>query len=159
MIDWGATGALVTSGASTLLAFGPETWPIDLAGAKDLREIGLKDQALSASGTGILGSHIVHPYGGEDEIVYPARRMWVLAATAAQADAWSTACMLMSPEDLTTACAESGVVDGLFADRGDRVEELGVGLTRGEDLIPPAGTTCANALSGRRRRCRGGEGR
>jgi len=122
LMDWGAEGALVASGASTLLAFGPEAWPIDLAGEGEALRIGLRDRALSASGTGIQGSHIVHPDGVEEQ--YLAQRMWIVAPKAALADGWSTAAMLMSPEDLAEALEAEESLEAIYVDRGARVEEM-----------------------------------
>ncbi len=122
LIDWGSEGALVASGASTLLAFGPEAWPIDLAGEGEALRIGLRDRALSASGTGIQGSHIIHPDGVEEE--YLAQRMWIVAPNAALADGWSTAAMLMAPEELVAALAEVDALEAIYVDRGERVEEM-----------------------------------
>ena len=119
LIDWGASGALVASGASTLLAFGPEAWPVDLSGEGEARRIGLRDRALSASGTALQGSHIVHPDGLNED--YPAERMWIVAPKAALADAWSTAAMLMSPGELAAAFVEEEVLEAIYVDRGGRV--------------------------------------
>ena len=84
--------------------------------------IGLRDRALSASGTGIQGSHIIHPDGVEEE--YEAQRMWIVAPNAAFADAWSTAAMLMAPGDLAMALAEEEALEAIYVDRGDRVEKM-----------------------------------
>ena len=121
LLDWGAEGALLSSGASTLLAFGPAGWPIDLAGAKAATRITLRDGALSASGTGIQGSHIVHPDRGDDAGLYEYPRIWVLSPSAAQADAWSTAVMLMSPAEIAEALTAGGALQQVYVDRGEDV--------------------------------------
>lgn len=100
LIDWGAEGGLLAAGASSLLAFGPQAWPVELAGGSESARISLRGAALSASGTGIQGSHIVHPGGAAAMPAAPCQRVWVTAATAALAEAWSTALMLLEPGDL-----------------------------------------------------------
>ena len=35
LADWDISGGLLGAGASTLLAFGPEAWPVELAGGSD----------------------------------------------------------------------------------------------------------------------------
>lgn len=119
LLDWGAAGGLAASGASTLLAFGPQEWPVDLAGDGEGLRIGLRERALSASGTAIQGSHIVHPDLADHD--YLARRTWIVAPTAAVADGWSTAAMLMSPEDLVEARATVEALEAIYWDRDGRV--------------------------------------
>jgi thiamine biosynthesis lipoprotein len=97
--DWGIESALLSAGASTQLAFGPKIWPIELSGDQNQQTIELHNQALSASGTGIQGSHIVSPFES-DEPSYTFKRAWILQPNAALADAWSTALMLVEPEQL-----------------------------------------------------------
>lgn len=98
LADWEIDSALVSAGASTQLALGPEPRSIELAGDHGSHRIELRDEALSASGTGIQGSHIVHPDG--DPVPHAFRRVWLTAPTAAEADAWSTAVLLMSEAQL-----------------------------------------------------------
>ena len=99
--DWGIESALLSAGASTQLAFGPKTWPIELSGDHNQQAIDLSNQALSASGVGIQGSHIVSPieHTAPD---YTFKRAWIIQPSAAMADAWSTALMLVDAEQLRT---------------------------------------------------------
>ncbi|MFQ3224214.1 MAG: thiamine biosynthesis lipoprotein [Lentimonas sp.] len=99
MEEWGIESALLSAGASTQLAFGPKTWPIELGNDQNGQTIELNNQALSASGVGIQGSHIVSPIAS-DEPSYNFKRAWILQPSAAMADAWSTALMLIAPEQL-----------------------------------------------------------
>jgi thiamine biosynthesis lipoprotein len=122
--DWGAEDALLAAGASSLLAFGPQAWPVDLTGDAGAKRIDLKDQALSASGSGIQGSHIIHPWGVEAMPAEPARRIWVIASTAALAEAWSTALMLIEPEEIPDFIAGNDEITGVHVDRGAAVETL-----------------------------------
>ncbi|MGB6221722.1 FAD:protein FMN transferase [Haloferula sp.] len=98
LIDWQVESALLTAGASTQLAFGETVWPIEIIGAKDRQRIDLQNAALSASGTGIQGSHIIHPDGDEQNL--PWKHVWLIAPTATAADVWSTALMLLPDPEL-----------------------------------------------------------
>lgn len=97
--DWGIESALLSAGASTQLAFGPKTWPIELSGDQSQQTVELNNQALSASGIGIQGSHIVSPLETTAPN-YTFKRAWILQPSAAMADAWSTALMLVDAEQL-----------------------------------------------------------
>lgn len=92
--------ALVSAGASTLLAIGPQSWPILLTGDTQSEPVGLQDRALSASGTGIQGAHVMHPDSPDDDPTYRFKRVWLLAHEAALADAYSTACLLMADDEI-----------------------------------------------------------
>ncbi len=96
--ELGIQSALLSAGASTQLAFGERSWEIELTGDTSTRSIVLKNQALSASGTAIQGSHIVSP--DQEQTSYPQQRIWVIHASAAKADAFSTAALLMHLEEL-----------------------------------------------------------
>ncbi|MDP3851999.1 MAG: FAD:protein FMN transferase [Luteolibacter sp.] len=112
LADWGAEDALLSAGASSLLAYGPTAWPVELGGARESIRIHLRDQSLSASGTGIQGSHIVHPAGADAMPAAPCERIWVISATAALAEIWSTALMLVDTQE----------IPGLLAVEGDLYE-------------------------------------
>jgi thiamine biosynthesis lipoprotein len=88
--------ALLSAGASTLLAVGPKSWPIALTGDGVPERISLRACALGASGTGIQGAHVVHPDSPQADPPYLFKRVWVMAPTATAADAYATACLLMS---------------------------------------------------------------
>jgi len=92
--------ALLSAGASTLLAIGNETWPVELAGNEACKKVDLCGRALSASGIGIQGAHVVHPDALDEEAGYLFSRVWVLASDAAFADAFSTACLLMDDYEM-----------------------------------------------------------
>ncbi|MGJ8651822.1 MAG: FAD:protein FMN transferase [Opitutaceae bacterium] len=98
MQEWGIESGLLSAGGSTQLAFGPNAWDIELRGDQHKRTIKLKDQALSASGTGIQGSHIVSPFQETPSYQYP--RIWCIQNDATYADAWSTAMMLMDQTEI-----------------------------------------------------------
>ncbi len=124
LVDWGAEDGLLAAGASSLLAFGPQSWPVDLTGDRGALRVDLRDQSISASGTGIQGSHIVHPWGPEAMPEDPSRRIWVVARTAALAEVWSTALMLVAAEEVGGFLSGNGDVARVFADREGGVAEL-----------------------------------
>lgn len=124
LVDWGVEDCLLTAGASSLLAFGPQKWPVDLTGDEDSMRIDLGNQSLSASGTGIQGCHIIHPWGVGAMPASPCRRIWVAASTAALAEIWSTALMLVEPEEIPGFMAGNEGVTNVFADRGGRVARI-----------------------------------
>ena len=97
--DLGIKSGLVAAGASTQLAFGENSWGIELTGSTSMPVVELKNQALSVSGIEIQGSHIVSPRQTEFT-QYPHARVRVVHEEAACADAWSTACLLMTESEL-----------------------------------------------------------
>jgi FAD:protein FMN transferase len=121
LADWGVEDALLCAGASSLLAIGPNTWPVDLAGdCGDLR-LYLSDHALSASGIGIQGVHFVHPGGADAMPVSPCRRLWVAADNAALAEVWSTALMLVEPDVIPDFIAGVEGIRSVHLDRGGAI--------------------------------------
>jgi len=122
LIDWGADGALLSAGASTLLCFGGQAWPVDLSGDSGSQRISLTNRALSASGTGILGSHIVHPLDVARTEKYLGKRVWVVAPAAALSDAWSTAVMLMDRRDVMEILSGEDDILAVYAETGGNVE-------------------------------------
>lgn len=116
LLDRGVKAALLAAGASTQLAFGPHAWPIQLAGDRSSHQLLLKNQALSASGTGIQGSHIVHPDGPDQLALCPWKRIWLIAPSATAADVWSTAVMLMTRNQLRELSTLSGEFTTLYSE-------------------------------------------
>lgn len=100
LAEWGAEGGLLTAGASSMLAFGPQAWPVELTGDRESVRIALSNQSLSASGTAIQGNHIIHPGGETAMPAKPCRRVWVTAPTATLAEIWSTSLMLLEPGEI-----------------------------------------------------------
>lgn len=92
-----AIDMLLSAGASTHLALGGAIWPMELTGDSESLTIELKGMSLSASGTGIQGNHIIHPFPDRAGIRLP-RRAWTVAKSAALSDALSTACFLANDE-------------------------------------------------------------
>jgi FAD:protein FMN transferase len=96
MEEWDAPSALLSAGSSTHLTWGPAPWPMRLESDQGVRNLELKNASLSASGTEIQGSHIVHP---DAEGLLAEGRAWVVAKDATTADAWSTALILCPHEE------------------------------------------------------------
>ena len=96
--EHGIEKALLTSGASTILAIGAIDWPIDIPHSSGSRRLMLRQAALGASGSSQQGTHIVDPRDGS-----PARHfqsVWVVHPRAPFADSFSTACFVMSPAEI-----------------------------------------------------------
>lgn len=124
LIDWEVSGGLLGAGASTLLAFGPEAWPVEMAGSSgDPVVLALRDQALGASGTEVQGCHIVHPTDDGDTR-YLSDRVWAVATEAAVADTWSTALMLMTREQATLCLSEPTSLQAAYAELAGEVVRL-----------------------------------
>ena len=54
----------------------------------------------------------------------PSHRIWVTAATAALAEIWSTALMLIDVEEIPDILAGNQDVTSVHADRGGSVEKI-----------------------------------
>ncbi len=148
--EWGLRVALVHGGFSSVLALdGPvdgEGWPLTLsdpaAPARVLARLSACQTSIGASGL-VKGDHIVDPRTGEP--VRGRRAAWVAAprpATRGQAaadgaprlavtavtDALTTACMVMSVDEITALCARSpGLEAWVLEDHGqDGAGEAGL---------------------------------
>ncbi|MGB0744751.1 MAG: FAD:protein FMN transferase, partial [Opitutales bacterium] len=112
--EWEIPSGILSAGASTHLAFGKSEWTMGLTAKNETRNITIHAQALSASGTGIQDEHIIAPDGSMAPSYYP--RTWVIHRTAAWADVWSTAAMLMQKDELTDIAAK---MDGLYIENAE----------------------------------------
>ena len=124
LADWGVTGGLLAAGASSLLAVGTQAWPVHLGGELESRHLALTAESLSASGTEVQGSHIVHPAGEAGETDYLSQRVWALAKSATLAEAWSTALMLMERTEVAAAIAGQATLLHAYAEIDGRVTAL-----------------------------------
>ncbi|MDX1680917.1 MAG: FAD:protein FMN transferase [Akkermansiaceae bacterium] len=124
LVDWGAKGALVTAGASSMLAYGEGAWPIELGGREQGQRLMLEGKSLSVSGTAIQGSHLVHPWGEEAMPRQPCERVWVVADSAAMAEVWSTALMLLELEEFEQALEGVPGIDQVHAQRDGKVRRV-----------------------------------
>lgn len=116
----GIEGALLSCGGSTLLALGAESWPVVLKGEGCERKLELCDEALSASGTEFQGAHVLHP--DTLETTYGFRRVWVFAGSAAMADAFSTACLVMEAGEIEEFGATAPVLKRIFTELNESRE-------------------------------------
>jgi FAD:protein FMN transferase len=106
--EWGIRVALISAGQSTVLPVGvPDGlagWPISLSDPADynrlIAKIYLSGRAISASGLR-KGQHIINPRSGKP-VTRPGA--WSMAKNAAEADALSTAFMVMPANVVQSFC-------------------------------------------------------
>lgn len=100
--EWETASVLLCASTSTLLALDPprgeEGWAVEFGPDDAPQRLMLANLALSASGLGARGSHIVDPRTGRP--AESRRRAWAIAPTAALADALSTALLVMTDAEL-----------------------------------------------------------
>jgi thiamine biosynthesis lipoprotein len=106
LAEWDIRAALLSASTSSLLALAPPPgepgWAIHVGPDRAPRRLWLANRAIGASGTAVRGAHIIDPRTGR-----PAEgkfRTWALAATAAEADALSTAFMVMADDEVADYC-------------------------------------------------------
>lgn len=124
LADWDAEDFLLGAGASSLLASGPSVWPVELAGDRESAGISLANCSLSVSGTGIQGSHIVHPGGPNSMPSFSCSRVWVIAATAALAEIWSTALMLVDAGEIADYAESDEGITSVHIDCAGRIQTI-----------------------------------
>lgn len=95
--EWGVESALLRASSSTLLAMGgppgEQGWAMGFGPPGGRVEFPLANGALAASGKAIKGEHVIDPSSGK--AAGGRFRAWALAPTGAEADALSTAFMIM----------------------------------------------------------------
>lgn len=100
--EWDITAACLQTGGSTVLALsaaeGSPGWPVSIGEIT----LNLSHRAVSASGTGVQGNHLLDPRSGE--IAPRGGRVWSLADSAAEADALSTAFFVMGDAEIAAFC-------------------------------------------------------
>ena len=113
LAEWDCPAHLLVAGGSSVLAGDPpagmQGWDTGLGDDNAAYRCQLANASLSGSGIAVKGRHILDPRTGE-----PARlrdRVWVLAPSAAVSDALSTACMVLSEQEI--AGIMSGQADWL----------------------------------------------
>lgn len=112
--EHGIESALLSCTGSTLLAMGSRSWTVVLRGDECERQMDLTNEALSASGTEFQGAHVLRPDALDHD--YSFRRVWVVAPTAAIADAFSTACLVMREDEIREFRTGSVFGTGIFAE-------------------------------------------
>jgi thiamine biosynthesis lipoprotein len=112
LAEWDITSACLQSGGSTALALAhpPEApgWPIGVA--EDV--LPFTARAVSGSGIAVQGAHLIDPRTGSP--ASRSRRVWSFAATAAEADALSTAFFIMTDEAVIGFCGEHPCYGAVF---------------------------------------------
>ena len=98
-LQWEIDSGLLSSGASTHLAYGKHKWPISLHSKQSSRIIPLVNEALSTSGAGTLNNN--HIISADPKMLRTQQeRIWLTTKNAVMADAWSTAALLMNRDEL-----------------------------------------------------------
>jgi len=127
LLDWDIETVLVNGGYSTVLGVGElpgggRGWPVTLSDPGEsgemLAEVSLRKRALSGSGLQ-KGKHIIDPRTGQG--VEGKVASWSGASTAGEADALSTAFMVMTPEQIKRYCLRHlGTFAMLLVEEGDK---------------------------------------
>lgn len=131
--EWGVTIALAHCGQSTVRAVGfpPNSagWPIAIRDPRNpaavLGRVTLRDEALGGSGVLLHGQHIVDPRTRQ-----PARGAlgaWTAAPSAALADAYSTAFMVLTQSEVECCCAREHISALLMLERQGQAEQVSFG--------------------------------
>ncbi|MBE2212413.1 MAG: FAD:protein FMN transferase [Opitutaceae bacterium] len=110
--EWGCPSFLLVAGGSSVLAGDPppgsEAWTARLSDPAHpeapAESIALVHTALGSSGLALQGNHITDPRTGQP--VTRRRRTWVRADSAAEADAFSTALMVLDEAGTATLAAQ-----------------------------------------------------
>jgi thiamine biosynthesis lipoprotein len=109
LFQWDCRSFLLIAGGSSVLAGDPPAdspgWSCGLGEDDASHRFFLTHASLSGSGLAVQGPHILDPRNG-----HPAsrqKRAWALADTAAESDALSTACMVLSEPELEEVLAQN----------------------------------------------------
>lgn len=92
---------LVAGGSSILIGDRPNDaagWSCGLGDDNSPRRFVLTQTSLSGSGLAVKGNHILDPRTGRR--AFRTHRTWAIADSAAESDALSTACMVMTEEEM-----------------------------------------------------------
>ncbi len=99
---WDCPAFLLVAGGSSILAGDSVAdspgWSCGLGEDGATERFLLNHASLSGSGLAVQGAHILDPRTGG--LAMRQKRAWILADTAAESDALSTACMVLSEPDL-----------------------------------------------------------
>jgi len=109
LCQWECPSFLLVAGGSSILAGDspPDTpgWSCGLGDDNASQRFYLIHASLSGSGLAVKGTHILDPRTGRPAL--RQKRAWVLADTAAESDALSTACMVLTEPELENVLALS----------------------------------------------------
>lgn len=107
--EWDCPSFLLVAGGSSILAGDQPTghagWSCGLGEDDSSPRFLLTHASLSGSGLAIKGSHILDPRTGRPAL--RKNRAWVLADTASESDALSTACMVLSELEIEEVLAQN----------------------------------------------------
>lgn len=107
--DWDCRSFLLVAGGSSILAGAAPPaapgWSCGLGDDNAPQRFFLAEASLSGSGLAVKGAHILDPRTGQPAL--RQRRAWVLADTAAESDALSTACMVLNASELAIVLAQN----------------------------------------------------
>jgi thiamine biosynthesis lipoprotein len=105
--EWDCPAFLLVAGGSSILAGdgppGTAGWSCGLGDDNSPQRYWLKDCSLSGSGLAVKGQHIFDPRTGNPGV--RRNRAWALTTTAAESDALSTACMILSEAEINDVTA------------------------------------------------------
>jgi thiamine biosynthesis lipoprotein len=106
--NWDCPSFLLVAGGSSILAGAPPKgsagWSCGLGDDDAPQRFLLSHTSLSGSGLAVKGSHILDPRTGQPAL--RQNRAWALADTAAESDALSTACMVLTEPELEQVLAQ-----------------------------------------------------
>lgn len=124
--DWDCPSFLLVAGGSSILAGDPPPnapgWSCGLGEDNAPSRFFLTHASLSGSGLAVKGAHILDPRTGLPAL--RKNRAWVLADTATESDALSTACMVLSEPELEEVLAANNSWLALLED-GECVRPIG----------------------------------
>jgi FAD:protein FMN transferase len=106
--QWDCPSFLLVAGGSSILAGDPPAdipgWSCGLGDDDARQRFFLAHASLSGSGLAVKGQHILDPRTGRPAL--RQGRAWAIADTAAESDALSTACMVLSEPELEPVLAQ-----------------------------------------------------
>lgn len=98
LAEWEITSALLSAGGSSILCIGEQPWPIRMLGDFLRTDISLREAAVGSSGKSVKGDHIVDTRRQTRQTLH--HRAWAFCTNAADADALSTAAMVMDEAEI-----------------------------------------------------------
>jgi thiamine biosynthesis lipoprotein len=108
LLSWDCRAYMLVAGGSSILAGAPPNdtagWSCGLGNDNAPQRFYLSHTSLSGSGLAVKGNHILDPRTGQPAL--RQSRAWALADTAAESDALSTACMVLSEPELEEVLAQ-----------------------------------------------------
>jgi thiamine biosynthesis lipoprotein len=126
--SWDCFSFLLVAGGSSILAGCPPKeaagWSCGLGDDHAPQRLFLTQTSLSGSGLAVKGSHILDPRTGQPAL--RQNRAWAMADSAAESDALSTACMVLSEPELEEVLAQNNSwlifieTDGIILPMGSR---------------------------------------